>query len=395
MPADSLVVIETHPVQYHAPVYRTLQARFGIPVTVIYGSDFSVAGYQDREFDATFAWDTDLLSGYQSVFLSRASAGGSRSFEEVSAAGLRKALRTLNPGSILLLGYSPRFHQSAILQAWQTGRPILFRAETTDHACRRNNLQASVRNQALRWLYGSCAKLLYVGHHSEQHFRRLGAQENQLVFSPYCVDTTPFQADEADRELLRSAARRHLNIGREDMVLLFSGKLTARKGVDLLVAAVKTLPADIRGKMVVVFLGGGELQESLTRLTASAPEVNARFPGFENQTRLSPYYHAADLLVLPSHRSETWGLVVNEALHHGLPCVVSDAVGCTPDLVEPGITGEIFETGSIQQLAATLLRAMALVGRVGIREQCRSKVSGYTVENAAEGIARAYRAVVN
>jgi hypothetical protein len=67
----SLAVIETHPVQYHAPVYRELQKTWGIPVTAIYGSDFSVAGYRDREFGATFAWDSDLLSGYSSIFLDR------------------------------------------------------------------------------------------------------------------------------------------------------------------------------------------------------------------------------------------------------------------------------------------------------------------------------------
>jgi hypothetical protein len=50
-----LAVIETHPVQYHAPVYRALQQSFGVPVTAIYGSDFSVAGYRDKEFGTSFA----------------------------------------------------------------------------------------------------------------------------------------------------------------------------------------------------------------------------------------------------------------------------------------------------------------------------------------------------
>jgi hypothetical protein len=50
-------------------------------VTAIYGSDFSVAGYYDREFGGGFAWDTDLLSGYDSVFLSQM-ASGARSVDE-------------------------------------------------------------------------------------------------------------------------------------------------------------------------------------------------------------------------------------------------------------------------------------------------------------------------
>ena len=72
-----LAVIESHPIQYHA-VYRVLQAKFGIPVTAIYGSDFSVVGYRDSEFGVDLAWDTDLLSAYSQVFLSQVSRGGAR-----------------------------------------------------------------------------------------------------------------------------------------------------------------------------------------------------------------------------------------------------------------------------------------------------------------------------
>src|ERR1035441_2886345 len=100
----SLAVIETHPVQYNAPVYRELQRNWGIPVTAIYGSDFSVAGYRDREFGATFAWDTDLLSGYSSRFLDRVVDGGAVSDTEVSAHGLRDALRRAKPNAVMVLG---------------------------------------------------------------------------------------------------------------------------------------------------------------------------------------------------------------------------------------------------------------------------------------------------
>jgi len=67
----SLVIISTHPIQYHAPIYRYLQQRIGCKVCVIYGSDFSISGYRDKEFQTHFAWDTDLLAGYESVFLRR------------------------------------------------------------------------------------------------------------------------------------------------------------------------------------------------------------------------------------------------------------------------------------------------------------------------------------
>jgi glycosyltransferase involved in cell wall biosynthesis len=99
------------------------------------------------------------------------------------------------------------------------------------------------------------------------------------------------------------------------------------------------------------------------------------------------------MLVLPSLRSETWGLVVNEALHHGIPCVVSDAVGCAPDLIEEGQTGAIAKSGSPESLAAAIVRMAGQLSDPGIRSNCRRKVNGFSIAKAADGIAQAWREV--
>lgn len=384
-----LVVIETHPVQYHAPVYRRLEQGFGIPVTAIYGSDFSVAGYTDREFGTTFAWDVDLLSGYSHRFLSTVQDGAAQSAEGASTRGLQKALVELQPRVILLLGYSPRFHQVAIWEARRFGCPLLFRGETTDHARSRSVLKSWLRDKALRPLYRSCARVLFVGQRSRAHFLRLGCPSEKMVFSPYCVDSSPFQCGETDRERLRPVTRCEMRIADSDIAILFSGKISFRKGPDLLVDAIRSLPAELRQRLVLVFLGDGELREHLADAARMGPQVRTHFAGFKNQCELSAFYHAADLLVLPSRFDETWGLVVNEALLHGVPVVASDAVGCVPDLIEPRITGEIFNSGSVESLGSALKRAVRLISLPCVRKNCRSKVSAYSVEKAGEGIASA------
>lgn len=390
-----LTVIEPHPVQYHAPVYRMLQEQYNIPVTVIYGSDFSIAGYHDREFGTSFAWDTNLLSGYQSFFLSRATPGVSISSEEVSTKGLGKALQDIKTKAILLVGYSPRFYQVAIYQALRSRNPILFRGETTDHALTRGRAKSLIRDLTLRAFYQECTKLLYVGQRSKQHFIRLGCPERKLVFSPYCVDTVSFEFDEIGRNHHRQKTRQELGIIDSQIILLFSGKLSYRKGPDILLHAIKNLPSNIRERIVVLFLGSGHLTNELKILGSSQPPVKVLFLGFQNQTHLSQYYHAADLLVLPSRYSETWGLVVNESLHHGLPCVVSKGVGSASDLIKLGITGEVFETRITQSLVSSIERAFTLINRLDVREACRNIVDDYTVERAAEGIARAYEEALN
>ena len=337
-----LVVVETHPVQYHAPVFRAVQ-RLGVPVIVVYGSDFSISGYVDREFGTMFAWDTDLLGGYESRFLTRIATGGPEAYEKVRADGLDQVLAELSPAAVMLLGYTSRFDKGAIRATLKAGYPLLFRGETTDHARKRSVVRNLIRDQVLRFFYSRCRRLLYIGRHSLAHFRRLGCPESKLTFSPYCVNTAPFQTDEAARAALRDATRSELDLRPDQLVVLFSGKLVRRKGVDLLPTAVRQLAPELSRRIVLVFLGDGDMREELVRVSASEPVVAMRFLGFQNQSNLSRFYQAADLLVLPSRESETWGLVVNEALHHGLPCVVSEGVGSALDLVKPEGIGEVFQ----------------------------------------------------
>lgn len=277
--------------------------------------------------------------------------------------------------------------------AWWTGLPLLFRAETTDHAIARTATRGWIRDRALRILYRRFARVLYVGDQSLRHYQRLGVPEQALVSSPYCVDTKPFACDDVTRLELRDAARSDLGLAGDDIALMFVGKLSYRKGPDLLLEAVRTLPTPWRDRICVCFVGDGDMKADLETIAQAAPRVRSRFAGFQNQTRLSRYYHAADALVLPSRWGETWGLVVNEALHHGVPCVVSDSVGCASNLIVPGVTGHKFSTGSVASLAAALLRSLGMLGSADTRMRCRRHVDPYNVVEAARGVAAAYGAV--
>ncbi len=99
--------------------------------------------------------------------------------------------------------------------------------------------------------------------------------------------------------------------------------------------------------------GTGVLGNEATAL-ATESGLPVSFAGFLNQTEITQAYAAGDCLVLPSDYGETWGLVVNEAMVCGLPAIVSDRVGCGPDLVEPGVTGAVFPFGDIPALAKQL-----------------------------------------
>ena len=170
-------------------------------------------------------------------------------------------------------------------------------------------------------------------------------------------------------------------------VFLFAGKFISKKRVsDLLEAAAKVPEAR------VVLVGDGPLREQL-KARAEKPDLKGRveFAGFKNQQELPAYLAAADCLVLPSDGTETWGLIVNEAMACGTSAIVSTACGCQPDLIVEGETGYSFKLGDVHGLADCLRRFVAQKDQ-NWSGKVRAKISHFSIEKATEGLVRAMAA---
>jgi len=137
----------------------------------------------------------------------------------------------------------------------------------------------------------------------------------------------------------------------------------------------------------VAFAGSGELAGSLESFAKTAG-LAVRFHGFVNQSRLPEIYATADVIALPSDANETWGLVINEAMACGVPAVVSSAVGCGPDLIEPGATGATFRTGDVAGMAAALESVLAFEPSATER-RLAERMQVYSPAGAADGIVQA------
>jgi glycosyltransferase involved in cell wall biosynthesis len=160
-------------------------------------------------------------------------------------------------------------------------------------------------------------------------------------------------------------------------VVIFSGKLIPRKRPLDVVRAIEQCAAKIN----LLILGDGPLRAEIRKFEARLP---IRCLGFVNQADLPGWYACGDVLVLPSE-SEPWGLVVNEGMACGLVPVVSDAVGCAPDLVQ-GV-GEVFPAGDIDSLAQCLLRVSKSAG--GRADLIRRRLDQFTIAQTASGYERA------
>jgi glycosyltransferase involved in cell wall biosynthesis len=171
----------------------------------------------------------------------------------------------------------------------------------------------------------------------------------------------------------------------ESRELLYVGRLEPEKGVSDLLAAFARV-TDPSAQLAIA--GSGSQDTDVSRSAAADPRL--RVVGFVSQDDLPEHYARARALVVPSVTTredrEAWGLVVNEAMHVGLPVIATDAVGAAAHgLVEDGVTGLVVEEGDPEGLGAAMARVLAddqLASELGRR--ARERVSTYTFDAMAD-----------
>jgi glycosyltransferase involved in cell wall biosynthesis len=168
--------------------------------------------------------------------------------------------------------------------------------------------------------------------------------------------------------------------------LLYVGRISPEKGLWTLIDALKNISAtNFVFKLNII--GAGPSLDSLMKYVAENKMTrNIKFLGPKNKHQLSRYYMRSDLFVLPS-LSEPWGLVINEAFAFGCPAIVSNKVGCYPELINKNVTGLIFEAGNANDLSNKLIIAFKLFNKnLSTAEACIRKISKFTDESAALNI---------
>jgi glycosyltransferase involved in cell wall biosynthesis len=325
--SGKLLIFDSHPVQYKAPVYQQLAKLKPGALKVVYCTDCSVRGHRDKDFGQVVAWDTPLLEGYDHLVLNNERGTPLQGFRSLTGRAIFRLLKSERPDAVVISQFLYQADLTAYLSCLVLRIPIWIRHETQDEAFRRRPWKRMLRALAYRVIYAGVSHAFYIGQLNREHLLRHGMKESRLSFAPYCVDS-PIPAMSAEtKAAMRSETRARLGIRDGETVVLFSGKLIQKKAPDLILDAFARLGAERRASTRSVFLGSGVMMDEL-KVRAEQFPGSAIFPGFVNQRDLPGYYLAADMLVLPSRRmGETWGLVVNEALHAGCGVIVSNAVG--------------------------------------------------------------------
>jgi glycosyltransferase involved in cell wall biosynthesis len=348
-----LGVIASHPIQYHAPLFRELAGRSDL---CVFFAHRQTAAQQARAgYGAEFDWDVDLLGGYENRFLANVShRPGVDHFLGCDTPSIGQELKGEKCDVALVLGWNLKTFHQTLWAGRAMGLPVMVRGDS-QLGTARGVLKRSFKSLVYPIFLGQFAAALYVGKRSKAYFAHYGVPEDRQFFVPHCVDEPYFEA-RATREA-RDTLRAQIGIAPNDRAVLFVGRLIPFKRVPDLVDAIARLPKSA-GRVHLLIAGSGE-DEHIIRRSAQNQGVTAHFLGFRNQSEMPRVYAAADVLALPSDANETWGLVVNEALACGKPVVASDAAGCADDLGTFAPIVRTYPAGDVAALARALEAALS------------------------------------
>jgi len=356
-----VAVLNSHPIQYFAPLYRYLAASPEIDLTVFFLSDLSVREYHDPGFGRAFKWDVPLLGGYRHEFLPCIGTCDRLSFWRPFTRSVRRRLAEGRFDALWVHGYAHQAALRAIAVARSLGIAVMLRGESHQSSGAHGGIRRAIKRRAIPRLLACIDAFLAIGSWNRDYYVSCGVEPERIFPVPYSVDNEFFRIRVSAAHLERESLRAKFGFALGKPVILFAAKLQRRKRAgDLLDAFARlcaTAPATLRPYLL--FVGDGEQRASLAQRVQSLGLADrVKFTGFRNQTEMPRFYDLCDVFVLPSE-AEPWGLVLNEVMNAGKPIIASDQVAAAADLVGDGDNGFIFPTGDVAALQRRLAQILA------------------------------------
>ena len=257
--------------------------------------------------------------------------------------GWRRWLEAWQP-DVLIVEANPRYPTTRMAVRWMHARrkPVLGWGlgvpSLAAGSFGQSWLEAWRQRQRVPFLRSLDGMIAYSRRGAEE-YRRLGFPPGRVFVAPNAVTPRPTHPPPSRPE----------EVGHPPVVL-FVGRMQARKRLDLLFQACAALPS---GSQPDVWIVGDGPDRSDFERQAQQLYSKARFFGERRGEELEPLFAGADLFVLPG----TGGLAIQQAMAHGLPVVVAQGDGTQEDLVCPS-NGWLVPPGDLSSLIQTLKSAL-------------------------------------
>ena len=373
-----LLLLTNIPAPYRIPLFNRLAKEPGLEFRVVFLAK-SEANREWKVPEGEFEFDYRILGGWH-LFISRWEVPFHLN------AGVIRQILEFRPTAVMSLGYDNLAYWQAAFYCRLRGKKYLIWSGSTLESARQST-------GPIGWLKRTIVRLSdgYVayGTKASECLEYLGARPDRIRVAVNTVDMETYRRRAA--AVGDDPGYRQLRARYPELLLMYSGRLAARKGVQTLLEALRRLSDPDIGLMIV---GSGPEEDKLKRFVRDERIQNVHFEGFRQTDELSSYYAIADAVVLPT-TYDRWGLVVNEALATGAYVLCSDVAGVARDLIRSDWNGATFDPSGPQGLVELIGQTKDMLP--ALRER-RGRISDHAckefgTERSAQGLLEAVRMV--
>jgi glycosyltransferase involved in cell wall biosynthesis len=167
--------------------------------------------------------------------------------------------------------------------------------------------------------------ILAIGKNAEQSYK--GYNFSKRIFNiPYSIDHIPFEKENLDSGEISELITRYKQNG--ELVILSSGSLIPRKGMDVVVSAFKQSSLYSNSRLLII--GEGTERDAILQMIGNDQRI--QLLGFQDKLLVPCYFTISDIFIFAS-RYDGWGLVINEAMISSNAIICSTSVGAAADLL--------------------------------------------------------------
>ena len=257
--------------------------------------------------------------------------------------------------ALIVTGYNDLGLLRLIRNAHKTGLPCFMFTDSNVHGDRATGLARTIKDLYVPWIARQLTGLLPCGRRGVEYYERYGADRNRCFYMPHEPDYGAIEAVGEDRV---DAMRAEYGLKRDRRYINFTARMAKVKRPEILIDAFARIAGD-RPEWDLLMVGSGPLDDEMKARVPEALKGRVVWAGFQDgMERLAALYKASDIYCLPSDY-EPWAATVIEACACGCAMVISDVVGAAPEVVENGVNGQQFRSGTTDSLTEALLDVTA------------------------------------
>ena len=340
-------------------------------------SNLKVYAFETRPKSKEYLWTSSNSCKYQVIkFPQSISPEKDISNKEIDSF-YKKHISLIKPNAIISVGWADRSYQRLLIYANSKEIPCVIVSDSilkTEKNKRRFFLKEILKKIILRG-YSSA---FVAGKESKDYLIKLGFKEEKIFYPWDVVDNIFF-------EKLTSKSKKS-----EYKYFLCVSRLLERKNLFNLIKSFSNYQKE-GGIWGLKIVGSGNLYLKLKKyadnlITNEKIEIINWLQIYD----LVNYYKNASAFILPSY-FDNWGLVVNEAISSGLPCIVSQNCGCAVDLIKNNVTGFVFNPNKNYELQNYMKKVESLTKDEKLRmvSLARTNLKNYDLDIFSKNLKKA------